>query len=68
MRFNEEKKHDIIIYLLEKVAQNDPHVSMSVSDTFSVNQNTVHSYINELVGKNIIYRVKRGRYALVKHI
>ena len=68
MKFNSEKKKSIIIYLLEKIVQNDDGISKSVSEAFSVNQNTVHTYINELVDENIIKRVKRGQYELVKAI
>lgn len=65
MRFNEEKKKSIIVYLLEKIDQKDDGISKAVSDAFSVNQNTVHTYINELVEEGIIERVKRGRYELI---
>ena len=68
MRFNEEKKKSIIIYLLEKIDQRDEGISKAVSDAFSVNQNTVHTYINELVEAGIIKRVKRGQYQLIKNI
>lgn len=66
MKFNEEKKKSIVIYLLEKIEQRDPGISKAVSEAFSVNQNTVHTYINNLVKSNIIKRVKRGEYELVK--
>ena len=49
MRFNEEKKKSIIVYLLEKIDQQDEGISKAVSDAFSINQNTAHTYINELV-------------------
>jgi anti-sigma regulatory factor (Ser/Thr protein kinase)/predicted transcriptional regulator len=65
MKFNEEKKQTIILYLLEKIEQNDDCISKTVAENFNVNQNTVHSYINELVEKNIIRRVKRGKYELI---
>ena len=66
MKFNEEKKQSIIIYMLEKIEQNDDRISKAVSEAFGVNQNTIHTYINELVDNNIIKRVKRGKYELVK--
>ncbi len=66
MKFNEEKKQSIIIYILEKIEQNDERISKTVSEAFDVNQNTIHTYINELVDNNIIRRVKRGKYELVK--
>lgn len=66
MRFDEEKKKSIIIYLLEKIEQNDESISKAVSDAFSINQNTVHTYINKMVEEGVIERVKRGQYKLVK--
>ena len=66
MRFSDEKKQSIIIYMLEKIQQNCDGVSKIVAEAFDINQNTVHTYINELVDKGIIKRVKRGEYELVK--
>lgn len=68
MKFNPEKKKSIIIYLLEKIGQKDEKISKSVSEAFSVNQNTIHTYINELVDQNVIKRTKRGQYELVKTV
>lgn len=68
MRFNEEKKKSIIVYLLEKIDQQDEGISKAVSDAFSINQNTVHTYINELVEDGVIERVKRGQYKLIKTV
>ena len=65
MRFNEEKKKEIILYLLEKIQQKDSAISKKVAEIFSVNQNTIHTYINELVDQKVIHRVKRGQYELV---
>lgn len=66
MRFSSERKKSIIIYLLEKIEQKDEGISKSVAQAFSINQNTVHAYINELVDEKIIKRIKRGQYELVK--
>ncbi len=66
MKFNEEKKRSIILYLLEKVQQEDEELSKTVSQVFSVNQNTVHTYINELIEQNVIRRVRRGKYELIR--
>lgn len=65
MKFNEEKKQSIILYILEKIEQEADGISKTVSEVFDINQNTVHTYINELVDKNIIKRVKRGKYQIV---
>ncbi len=64
MKFNEEKKRRIIMYLLEKIDQKVENPSQIVAETFLVNRNTVHTYINELVENNVIKRVKRGIYEL----
>ena len=60
-----DKKRDIILYILEKIEKKDKSISKSVSEKFDINQNTVHTYINELVDENIIRRIKRGSYELV---
>lgn len=65
MRFDDKKKQSIILYLLEKIEQGDEGISRAVSEVYDVNQNTVHTYINELVDKKIITRVKRGEYKLI---
>lgn len=65
MKFNEEKKQSIILYILEKIEQGADGISKTVAEVFAINQNTVHTYINELVDKQIIKRIKRGQYQLV---
>ncbi|MBQ3544249.1 MAG: DUF4325 domain-containing protein [Lachnospiraceae bacterium] len=65
MKFDEEKKKSIRLYLLEKIKQDNTSISKSVAETFEVNQNTVHSYINDLVNENVIRRVQRGKYELI---
>ena len=65
MKFQKEKKAAIVQYILEKVSQGESSLTKTVSDTFGINQNTVHSYVNELVENKVIRRVKRGQYELV---
>ena len=67
MKFNENKKQSIILYLLDKIDRQDNSISKSVSETFEVNQNTIHTYINDLVEQNVIERIKRGQYKLVRN-
>lgn len=67
MKFDKEKKVSIVLYLLEKISKKASNISKHVSETFNVNQNTIHKYINELVADNIIKRVKRGEYELVQN-
>lgn len=52
---------------MEKISQGNENASQIVAEVCGVNQTTVHSYINELVNKEIIRRVKRGKYELVRH-
>ena len=66
MRFDSEKKKQIVLYLLGKIAQNDPSVTKSVAEAYGINQNTVHTYVKELLDQNVIRRVKRGKYELVE--
>lgn len=65
MKFTEEKKQAVLRYILEKISQHDPRVTKTVSETMNINQNTVHSYITELIEQGVIRRVKRGQYELV---
>ncbi len=65
MKFSNERKQSIIIYLLEKISQNTPSVSKIVSDTFGVSTNTIHTYINELLESGVIDKSGRGQYKLV---
>ena len=67
MKFDEKRKQFILLYLLDKIDRQDTSISKSVSEVFGVNQNTIHIYINELVEQNIIERVKRGQYKLIKN-
>lgn len=68
MRFSEEKKQAVIRNILEKITQNDPRVTKTVSEAMGINQNTVHSYITELIETGVIRRQKRGQYELVQQI
>ena len=64
MRFSKEKKSAIISYLLEKLDAGVPNVAKTVHEAFSINQNTVHTYINELIKQGVLVRVKRDTYRL----
>ena len=65
MKFSKEKKADIRNYILEKVARNDDSISRSVSENYGINQNTAHTYINELIDEGVIRKIKRGQYELI---
>lgn len=65
MRYTNEKKQTIILYILEKIAAKTPSLSKVVSETFNISANTVHTYLKELLADNMITKAKRGEYALV---
>ncbi len=65
MKFSAEKKQSIFLYLLEKISLGEKSVSKVVSDAFGISQNTVHTYLNELILDNVIKKGKRGQYQLV---
>ncbi len=65
MKFNEDRKQSIKRYILEKISQQDPSLSKTVANTFSVNPSTIHAYMNELIEDNVIRKIKRGQYELV---
>lgn len=66
MRFGRDQKEAVRFYILEKISGKCDNVSRTTADAFSVNQNTVHTYINELTKQGIIRRIKRGQYELLK--
>lgn len=65
MKFSEEKKQSIRLYILEKIQHQDTAIAKAVAENFGLNQTTVHAYLNELVNENAIRKVKRGQYELV---
>lgn len=65
MKFGEEKKQAINLYILEKISGETKSLSKIVADAFGISQNTVHTYLNELINGGIIEKGKRGHYKLV---
>lgn len=65
MKFGAEKKQAILLYILEKISVDAKSISKSVAETFAISQNTVHTYLNELIDGGIIKKGKRGHYELV---
>lgn len=65
MKFSEEKKNSIKMYILEKIEQNTSNVSGYVSRELGISQNTVCNYIKELLADGAIIKSKRGQYELV---
>lgn len=66
MRVTEEQKKTVILYLLEKIRENREELSRHTAEVFHISQNTVHTYLNELLEKGIILREKRGKYSLAE--
>ena len=48
MKFSDEKKNSIKMYILEKIEQKTESLSKYVSNELGISQNTVHSYLSEL--------------------
>lgn len=66
MSFKKEKKDEIILYMLEKIDKNHCCFISKVTETFGISQNTVYRYLNELIKSNVIRRLDKGKYELVK--
>ncbi len=66
MKFSQEKKNAIIMYILEKISNGTEGISKVVSETFAISRNTVSIYLNELIEQGIIEKNQRDLYSLVK--
>ncbi len=66
MKFSEEKKQAISQYILEKIAEGNPGITKTVSESPGINRNTVHRYITEIIESDVVSRKKRGEYELVQ--
>lgn len=64
MKFSVQKKHSIIMYMLEKIARGESNVSKTVSEKCNISRNTVNSYLNELQENSVIEKVKKNEYRL----
>ena len=64
MKYSNDKKQAIILYLLEKIESGAQGISKIVAETFNISTNTVHNYLNELVENKTIEKLKRGEYKL----
>ena len=54
MKYSNDKKQAIILYLLEKIESGAQGISKIVAETFNISTNTVHIYLNELIKNEII--------------
>jgi predicted transcriptional regulator/anti-sigma regulatory factor (Ser/Thr protein kinase) len=68
MKYSNDKKQAIILYLLEKIESGAQGISKIVAETFNISTNTVHIYLNELIKNEIIEKQQRGKYRLVNKI
>ncbi len=64
MKFSEEKKRAVLLYILEKIEQGAEGLSKCVAETLQISPNTVHSYLQQLLRDGIIVREKRDVYRL----
>jgi Mn-dependent DtxR family transcriptional regulator len=65
VKFSEEKKKTIVMYLLEKIEAKTEGLSRYASEALGISPNTVHTYLQELLQAGIIEREKRDVYRLV---
>ena len=65
MSINREKKNQIRLYLLEKIAHRQTSVVSKTAQTFGVTQATVYKYLDSMVEEGIVSKIKRGEYALI---
>lgn len=68
MKYSNDKKQAIILYILEKIESGAQGISKIVAETFNISTNTVHIYLNELIKNEIIEKQQRGKYQLVNKI
>ena len=65
MGLSEEKKQQIRLYLLEKIAQRQTSVVQKTADNFGVTPATVYKYLDRLENDGVIRKIKRGEYELL---
>ena len=65
MGFTEEKKQQIRLYLLEKIAQRQASVVQKTAENFGVTPATVYKYLDRLTEDGTVRKIKRGEYELV---
>ena len=65
MRFDNDTKQRIVLYILEKISENRTGITVATTENFSISKNTVINYLKELQTNGIIEKVKRDTYKLV---
>ena len=65
MKFSNEKKNSIQLYILEKIQARTPNIARYVSEQLNISRNTVHSYLSQMLEDGMIKKAGRGNYQLV---
>ena len=68
MSFSAEKKNSIMLYLMQQISNGNPSAVKKTSETFDTTLATVHKYLDVLIQENVVRKVKRGQYELVKTV
>lgn len=66
MRIQNEQKHSLICYLLEKFKDGDTAAVRKTAEAFETSPATVYKYVDELIEEHIVQKLARGHYALTK--
>ena len=67
MKFAKNKKNDIVLYILEKIYNNEQeNLALLTSEKFNINKSTIYSYLKEMEQEGIIRKIKRGCYELTE--
>ncbi len=67
MSFPENKKQEIILYLLENIDKKEKSLVKKVCDIYMTTPRTIYKYIDELEENLAIRKIKRGEYELIKN-
>ena len=65
MSISKDKKDQIKLYLLEKIAQNEPSAVKKTAQSFGLTLATVYKYLDSMIADGVVNKVKRGQYVLV---
>lgn len=64
MSISKDKKDQIKLYLLGKIAQNEPSAVQKTAQTFNLTLATVYKYLDAMIEDGVVNKVKRGQYVL----
>ena len=66
MSLSAEKKNELRLYLLEKIAQGEPSPVQKTAANFGVTPATVYRYLDQLEADGTVQNQKRGCYVLIE--